>query len=146
NDEGIIIYGRSDATLNRGGVRIGTAEIYNGVNSLTEVKDSLVICVDYEDGSSSMILFVQPEKDIIFSDDLINKVKRALRGQYSPSHVPDCIFEVADIPYTLSGKKLELPIKKIFSGTDVGKAVSTDIMRNPDSLGEYVGIFRHKIV
>lgn len=146
SDEGIIIYGRSDATLNRGGVRIGTAEIYNGVNSLAEVKDSLVICVDYEDGSSSMILFVQPEENTIFSDALRDKVRRSLRGQYSPRHVPDHMFEVSDIPYTLSGKKLELPIKKIFSGADVYKVVATDIMRNPDSLGEYVEIFKHKIV
>lgn len=141
NNQGIVIYGRSDATLNRGGVRIGTAEIYNAVNSLTEIKDSLVICIDYENGTSAMMLFVQTEVKGTFSDALIDKIKRSLREKYSPRHIPDCIFEVTDIPYTLSGKKLELPIKKIFSGTDVGQAVSTDIMRNPDSLRDYVQIF-----
>lgn len=141
NEEGIVIYGRSDATLNRGGVRIGTAEIYNAVNSVEAIKDSLVICIDYENGSSSMLLFVQLENGAIFSEELRDIIKRTLRGQYSPRHVPDFIYSVSDIPYTLSGKKLELPIKKIFSGTDVSKVVSTDIMRNPGSLAEYVAIY-----
>ncbi|ERJ60096.1 acetoacetate--CoA ligase [Sphingobacterium paucimobilis] len=141
NDEGVIIYGRSDATLNRGGVRIGTAEIYNAVNSLPQIKDSLVVCIDYDNGSSSMLLFVQTEDKSDFNEDLKDMIKRTLRGQYSPRHVPDFIYPVSDIPYTLSGKKLELPIKKIFSGTEVAKVVSTDIMRNPESLAGYVSIY-----
>lgn len=142
NEEGIVIYGRSDATLNRGGVRIGTAEIYNAVNSLADIDDSLVVCVDYENGSSSMLLFVRLENTASFTEELKDNIKRTLRGQYSPRHVPDFIYSVSDIPYTLSGKKLELPIKKIFSGTDVNKAVSTDIMRNPESLKDYVSIYK----
>lgn len=143
NEKGVIIYGRSDATLNRGGVRIGTAEIYNAVNSLSEIKDSLVICIDYENGSPSMLLFVQLENEFIFTEELTDSIKRVLRGQYSPRHVPDFIYSVSDIPYTLSGKKLELPIKKIFSGTEVTKAVSSDIMRNPESLEGYVAIYNN---
>lgn len=141
NEKGIIIYGRSDATLNRGGVRIGTAEIYSAVNGLTDIADSLVICLEYADGTSAMLLFVQLASGVEFSDSLIDQIKRSLRSKYSPRHVPDQIFQVSDIPYTLSGKKLELPIKKIFSGTDVSKSVSKDIMRNPSSLDDYVMIY-----
>lgn len=131
--DGIIMYGRSDATLNRGGVRIGTAEIYNVLNTTAGVVDSLVICVDHDNGSSDMLLFVQV-KDAVLDDGLKEQIKRSLRQQYSPRHVPDEIFQVAAIPYTLSGKKLELPIKKIFSGIPVEKAVSKDVMRNPASI------------
>jgi len=134
--EGIIMYGRSDATLNRGGVRIGTAEIYNVLNKTEGVLDSLVICVDHENGSSDMLLFVQLD-DGLLNDELKGEIKRALRQQYSPRHVPDDIFQVAAIPYTLSGKKLELPIKKIFSGVPIEKAVSIDVMRNRESLDDF---------
>lgn len=139
--EGIIMYGRSDATLNRGGVRIGTAEIYNVLNKTEGILDSLVICVDHENGSSDMLLFVQLD-DGLLSDELKGEIKRALRQQYSPRHVPDDIFQVAAIPYTLSGKKLELPIKKIFSGVPIEKAVSIDVMRNRESLDDFERIRR----
>jgi acetoacetyl-CoA synthetase len=138
SNEGIIIYGRSDATLNRGGVRIGTAEIYNAVNDLEEVKDSLVITTDENDGSSKMLLFVQLVDDLKLDDKIKTKLNSNLRKQYSPRHVPDVIFQVKDIPYTLSGKKLELPVKKIFAGVTIEKAVSKDIMRNPECLEEYI--------
>jgi acetoacetyl-CoA synthase len=139
--EGIIMYGRSDATLNRGGVRIGTAEIYNVLNKTEGILDSLVICVDHENGSSDMLLFVQLG-DGLLNDELKAEITRALRQQYSPRHVPDNIFQVAAIPYTLSGKKLELPIKKIFSGVPVEKAVSLDVMRNRESLDDFERIRR----
>src|SRR5690606_30546627 len=141
SDEGILIYGRSDATLNRGGVRIGTAEIYNAVNDLEEVKDSLVVTTDESDGSSKMLLFVQLIDDLELNYELQTKLKSNLRKQYSPRHVPDVIFQVKDIPYTLSGKKLEIPVKKIFSGVSIEKAVSKDIMRNPESLEEYYSLY-----
>ena len=139
--DGVIMFGRSDATLNRGGVRIGTAEIYNVLNKTAGVFDSLVICVDHENGVSDMLLFVQLENGIL-GDELIAKIKHALRKQYSPRHVPDQIFQVEEIPYTLSGKKLELPIKKIFSGVPVDKAVSIDVMRNRESLADFEEISR----
>lgn len=144
SNEGIIIYGRSDATLNRGGVRIGTAEIYNAVNELDEVKDSLVITSDESDASSKMLLFVQLIDNSILDNELLSKLKSNLRNLYSPRHIPDFIFQVKDIPYTLSGKKLEIPIKKIFSGIPIEKAVSKDIMRNPESLHEYFNIYSTK--
>ena len=135
------MYGRSDATLNRGGVRIGTAEIYNVLNRTEGVLDSLVICVDHENGSSDMLLFVQLDNGLL-NDALKGEIKRELRQQYSPRHVPDDIFQVAAIPYTLSGKKLELPIKKIFSGVPIEKAVSIDVMRNRESLDDFERIRR----
>jgi len=138
--EGIIIYGRSDATLNRGGVRIGTAEIYNTVNSLEGIKDSLVITVDNIDGTATMILFVQLQEYNNLNDQLSTLIKSTLRTENSPRHVPDIIYQVKDIPYTLSGKKLELPIKRIFSGVSFDKAVSIDIMRNPECLSEYLAL------
>ncbi len=140
-EEGILIYGRSDATLNRGGVRIGTAEIYNAVNELCEVQDSLVITTDEKDGSSKMLLFVQFEDNLKLNDEIETKIKSNLRKQYSPRHVPDSIFQVKDIPYTSSGKKLEIPVKKIFSGVSLEKAVSKDIMRNPECLEEYYDLY-----
>jgi acetoacetyl-CoA synthetase len=141
SNEGIIIYGRSDATLNRGGVRIGTAEIYNAVNEMDEVKDSLVITKDDIDGSSKMILFVQLNTNKFLDEILQKEIRSALRQQYSPRHVPDFIYQITDIPYTLSGKKLELPIKKIFAGVSLENAVSKDIMRNPECLEEYVELY-----
>ncbi|NGM61117.1 acetoacetate--CoA ligase [Sphingobacterium sp. SGG-5] len=138
NDRGgVVIYGRSDATLNRGGVRIGTAEIYNVVNTLDGIQDSLVIAVDNQKGESKMILFVQLESGQLL-DTIVHTIKSELRKQYSPRHIPDLFYAVKDIPYTLSGKKLEIPIRKIFSGYPVEKAVSKDIMRNPECLAAYV--------
>lgn len=143
--EGIIIYGRSDATLNRDGVRIGTAEIYNTVQNIQPIKDSLVITEDMEGGQSKMILFVQLQKGIILDDQLVALLKSSLRLENSPRHIPDFIYQVQDIPYTLSGKKLELPIKRIFAGVSQDKAVTKDIMRNPDSLSEYVILKNNKM-
>ncbi|WP_337040504.1 acetoacetate--CoA ligase [Emticicia sp. 17c] len=131
---GIIIYGRSDATLNRDGVRIGTAEVYNAVESLPEIKDSLIICIERPDGSFFMPLYVVLHENQSLDETLKNKIKSQLRKQYSPRHVPDTIFEVPEIPYTISGKKMEMPIKKILMGTPVEKAVSLDAMRNPHSI------------
>jgi len=139
--EGIQIYGRSDATLNRGGVRIGTSEIYNAVNELFEVKDSLVITTEEKDGSSKMLLFVLLIDNMKLNEEIQTQIKVNLRKQYSPRHVPDSIFQIKDIPYTLSGKKLEIPVKKIFSGVSLEKTVSKEIMRNPDCLAEYLAIY-----
>ena len=141
NDHGgIEMYGRSDATLNRAGVRIGTAEIYNVVNTLEAVQDSLVIAIDNGKDDSKMILFVQLKYGQSL-DSVAETIRTQLRKQYSPRHVPDIFYAVRDIPYTLSGKKLEIPIKKIFSGYSLEKAVSKDIMRNPECLEEYLNIY-----
>ncbi|RYU96405.1 acetoacetate--CoA ligase [Emticicia agri] len=131
---GIVIYGRSDATLNRDGVRIGTAEVYNAVDAIAEIKDSLIICIEKTDGSFFMPLYVVLQENAVLDEALKTQIKAQLRKQYSPRHVPDAIFAVPEIPYTISGKKMEMPIKKILMGTPVEKAVSLDAMRNPQSI------------
>lgn len=131
---GFIIFGRSDATLNRGGVRIGTAEIYNAVGEVSEIKDSLVVCIDKEDGSAYMPLYVVLNEKQSLTEDLIKHIKTTLRTKYSPRHVPDAIIEAPAIPYTISGKKMELPVKKLLMGVSIEKAASLDSMRNPESL------------
>jgi acetoacetyl-CoA synthetase len=134
----VIIYGRSDATLNRGGVRIGTAEIYSAVESIPEVKDSLAVYLEKSDGGGTISLFVVLQKEQTLTDDLKDRIKMALRTQYSPRHVPDTIEQVGDIPYTISGKKMEAPVKRILMGEDPVKCVNRDTMRNPESLDEFI--------
>jgi len=139
---GVVMYGRSDATLNRGGIRIGTAEIYNVVNEVQGVRDSLVIATDNENGESNMLLFLHLSEGSAF-EAIVSVIKSELRKQYSARHVPDFFYAVNDIPYTLSGKKLEIPIKKIFTGYPLEKSVSKDVMRNPECLKEYMQIYLH---
>jgi len=141
---GIRMFGRSDATLNRGGVRIGTAEIYNAVQAVEHVSDSLVIATEETSAHSKMILFLKLDGKILLSD-VVPKIKAALREQYSPRHIPDLYYRVSDIPYTLSGKKLEIPIKKIFSGTPPEKAVITDVIRNPESVSDFLKIYNEEL-
>ncbi|MBI5087736.1 MAG: acetoacetate--CoA ligase [Actinobacteria bacterium] len=133
---GLIISGRSDATLNRGGVRIGTAEIYRVVESLPGVTDSLV--VHHEDGDR-LILFLtveglDPERDIV------TEAKQVLKGQLSPRHVPNEVYVVTAIPTTLSGKKLEVPVKKILAGADPDDVASRGSLRDPDALDAIVEV------
>ena len=134
----VIILGRSDATLNRQGVRIGTAEIYRTVEKLPEVKDSLVVNIELGGGKDYMPLFVVLNAGYHLDDALIKKIKTRLRKEYSPRHVPDAVFAVPDLPYTISGKKMELPVKKILKGTPPARAAKKDAMRNPDSLRHFV--------
>jgi acetoacetyl-CoA synthetase len=134
----VIIYGRSDATLNRGGVRIGTAEIYSAVESIPEVKDSLAVYLEKSDGGGTISLFVVLNKTEMLSDALKDRIKTELRTQYSPRHVPDTIEQVDDIPYTISGKKMETPVKRILMGEDPAKCVNRDTMRNPESLVAFI--------
>ena len=134
----LVIYGRSDATLNRQGIRIGTAEIYRSINKIPEIADSLIVNLELEGGRHYMPLFVTLAEGQKLDDDLIQKVKKQLREDYSPRHVPDELIEVPDIPYTISGKKLEAPVKKILLGRPPGKAANRDAMRNPDSLQFFI--------
>ncbi|QRR02713.1 acetoacetate--CoA ligase [Dyadobacter sandarakinus] len=134
----VVIYGRSDATLNRGGVRIGTAEIYRAVESLPEVKDSLAVYLDKASGDGTISLFVVLSKDKVLTDELKGRICETLRSQYSPRHVPDTIEQVTDIPYTINGKKMETPVKRILMGQDPAKCINPDIMRNPESLKSFV--------
>ncbi|MDQ5817702.1 MAG: acetoacetate--CoA ligase [Actinomycetota bacterium] len=132
-----VIYGRSDSTINRGGVRMGTAEIYSAVEKVEEVQDSLVVDIHKPDGSAYMPLFVVLAEDAELDDDLKNRIKRSIRENASPRHVPNEILEVPDIPRTLNGKKLEVPVKKILSGTPPEQAASKDSLSNPESLDRF---------
>lgn len=137
NDHGgLKIFGRSDSTLNPGGVRIGTAEIYRVVEAFDEVADSLVIGQEWK-GDQRMILFLKLIESVSINDDLTEKLKQQIKSNCSPRHVPEIILPVNDIPYTLSGKKVEIAVKKIVDGEDV---INRDALANPDSLDLYSSI------
>jgi acetoacetyl-CoA synthetase len=129
----LVIYGRSDATLNRQGIRIGTSEIYRSVEQLPEIRDSLIINIEKEDGDSYMPLFVALKDGYTLDADLKKRIAQQLRNDYSPRHVPDEVIQVADIPYTISGKKLELPVKKMLMGKPLEQAVNLGSVRNPEA-------------
>jgi acetoacetyl-CoA synthetase len=130
---GVIIYGRSDATLNPGGVRIGTAEIYRQVEGLEEIADSLVIGQDWKD-DVRVILFLKMAEGYVLTEELKDKIKRNIRQNASPRHMPAKIIAVKDIPYTLNMKKVELAVKKVIQGEPV---LNRDALANPDSLDLY---------
>jgi acetoacetyl-CoA synthetase len=134
----VIIYGRSDATLNRGGVRIGTAEIYRAVESIPEIRDSLAVYLEKANGGGIISLFVVLGNGKVLTEDLKTHIKNTLRTQYSPRHVPDTIEQVDDIPYTINGKKMEAPMKRILMGEDPSRCINLDTMRNPESLKAFV--------
>ncbi len=130
---GMIIYGRSDATLNPGGVRIGTAEIYRQVETIDEVLDSLVVGQNW-DNDVRVILFVKLRDGVELTEDLKKKIRKTIRENATPRHVPAKIIAVDDIPYTISGKKVELAVKKIIHGEPV---MNRDALANPESLELY---------
>jgi len=135
-----IIYGRSDSTINRAGIRMGSSEIYRVIESLPEVLDSLVVGVELPHGRYYMPLFVVLREDVELDDALKAKIKAKLRTTISPHHVPDEILTIPAVPRTLSGKKVEVPIKKLLMGTPVEKAVSADAMSNPQSIQYFVEV------
>ena len=129
------ITGRSDATLNRGGVRLGTADFYVIVDSMPEIADSAVVHLEDKDGGpGELILLVATAGGHELDDDLANRIKRALRSELSPRHVPDEIAALSAVPRTLSGKKLEVPIKRMLLGMPADKAASRDSLANPEAL------------
>jgi acetoacetyl-CoA synthetase len=137
-DGACVITGRSDATLNRGGVRMGTAELYAVVEALPEVGDSLVVHIeDPEGGPGRLLLFVAPVAGASVDDALRARIVHALRTDLSPRHVPDEIHAVPGVPRTLSGKKLEVPVKRIPTGTDPDVAASRGSLANPEVLDAY---------
>jgi len=142
---GVVILGRSDATLNRRGVRIGTAEIYRPLSTMPEIADSLIVNLEYPDGTDFMPLFVKLVPDSSLSDDLVSRVKFILRTTYSPRHVPDQIIAVPDIPYTISGKKMEAPVKRILLGQTIEKAANLGAMRNPQALQFFVSFSKNDV-
>ena len=135
--QSVIIYGRSDSTLNRGGIRIGTSEIYRAVEALDFVKDSLVIYLD-KSKQDFMPLFVVLKEGIDLSDELLKTIKTNIRKAYTPRHVPDEVIQITEVPYTISGKKMETPIKKILLGQSANDVISKDAMRNPGSIEFFV--------
>ena len=135
---GCTIYGRSDATINRHGLRMGTSEIYSAVESLPEVLDSLVVDLEYLGRESYMPLFVVLRAGSTLDAALRGRIAAAIRTALSPRFVPDAIFAVAEVPRTLSSKKQELPIKKLLLGQPIDKVVNRDAMANPGCLDWYV--------
>jgi acetoacetyl-CoA synthetase len=130
---GVVIYGRSDATLNPGGVRIGTAEIYRQVEQLDEIEDSLVVGQDFK-GDVRVVLFVKMAEGHELDDNLKGKIKKTLRENASPRHVPAKILSIPAVPYTLNMKKVELAVKKVIQGQTV---LNKDALSNPEALDYY---------
>lgn len=141
---GAIIYGRSDATINRYGIRMGTAEIYRVVEDLPEVLDSMVVDLEYLGRESYMPLFVVLREGVVFDAALEQRIRDKIRTQLSARHVPNEVFAVAEIPRTLTGKKMELPIKKLLLGMPLEKIANPDAMSNPGSLPFYVAFAKER--
>lgn len=137
-----VIYGRSDSTLNRGGVRMGTSEFYRVVEDIPEVADSLVVDTSRLGAEGRLLLFIVLREGAQLDDELRAGIRRALSQQLSPRHVPDEIHAVASIPRTLNGKKLEVPVKRVLAGVPVEKAASEDAMSNPESMQFFVDLAR----
>ena len=142
-DGACVIYGRSDATLNRGGVRMGTSEFYRAVEAFEEIADSLVVDTGRLGAEGRLILFVVPAAGTELDDDLTGRLRAALRAQLSPRHVPNEIYQVPGIPRTLSGKKLEVPVRKILLGTEPERAADPNALADPDAL-RYYGRFQEE--
>ncbi|MGC4786666.1 acetoacetate--CoA ligase [Micromonospora sp. DT178] len=142
---GCVITGRSDATLNRGGVRLGTAEFYSVVEGLDEVVDSVVVHLeDDEGGAGELLLFVVLAEGLELDDAMRKKICRELRTALSPRHVPDEIHQVRAVPRTLSAKKLEVPVKKILTGTPVDSAAARGALANPESLTAFATLAQNR--
>ena len=135
---GAIIYGRSDATINRHGIRMGTAELYRAVEAQAEVLDSLVVDLEYLGRDSYMPLFVVLREGSCSTPRSTRRLHDAIRSALSPRHVPNEIFQVTAIPRTLSGKKMELPVKKLLLGAPPSKVLNRDAMANADSVDWFV--------
>jgi acetoacetyl-CoA synthetase len=128
-------------TLNRGGVRLGTGEFYSVVEELPEITDSLVVHLeDDEGGAGELLLFVVLADGVVLDDDLLGRINRSLRSQLSPRHVPDLIRAVPAIPRTLTGKKLEAPVKRILRGVPADVVASRDSLLDPTALDLFVAI------
>ncbi|QBI53209.1 acetoacetate--CoA ligase [Streptomonospora litoralis] len=129
-----VIYGRSDSTINRGGIRMGTSEIYRAVLALDEVTDALVVDVPQPEGGSRIELFVVVREDAALDDDLTSRLARRIREDCSPRHVPDAVRAIGEVPRTLSGKVLEVPVKRILMGEAAERVASRDSLANPQAL------------
>jgi acetoacetyl-CoA synthetase len=133
-----IIYGRSDSTINRSGIRMGTSEIYRAVASLDEITDALVVDIPRPGTEGWMPLFVVLREGVDLDDELIKRIAKVVRERCSPRHVPDHVYAIAEVPRTLSGKVLEVPVKRILTGTPAERAASRDSLANPAALDFFV--------
>jgi acetoacetyl-CoA synthetase len=133
-----VIYGRSDSTINRGGVRMGTSEIYRATLEVPEVVDALVVDLPREGTDGWMPLFVVLRDDAALDDDLVARIRKRIREDCSPRHVPDEITQIAEVPRTLSGKVLEVPVKRILMGMPADRAASRESLANPEALDYFV--------
>jgi acetoacetyl-CoA synthetase len=133
-----VIYGRSDSTINRGGVRMGTAEIYRAVLAVDDVVDALVVDVPRPGTDGWMPLFLVLREGTSLDDELKSEIRRRIREDCSPRHVPDEIRQIAEVPRTLSGKALEVPVKRILMGTDPAQAASRESLANPEALDYFI--------
>jgi acetoacetyl-CoA synthetase len=135
-----IIYGRSDSTINRGGVRMGTSEIYRAVLAVPDVVDALAVDLPKPGTDGHLSLFVVLRDGLSLEDDLVGEIKRRIRSDCSPRHVPDEICQIEEVPRTLSGKVLEVPVKRILTGTPPERAASRESLANPEALDYFVGL------
>ncbi|AWK09373.1 acetoacetate--CoA ligase [Streptomyces spongiicola] len=140
----VVIHGRSDSTLNRQGVRMGSADIYEVVERLPEIRESLVIGLEEPDGGYWMPLFVHLAPGAALDDDLRSRIKRTIREQLSPRHVPDEIIEVPGVPHTLTGKRIEVPVKRLLQGTALTRAVNPGSVDDLDLLRFYEDLARER--
>ncbi|MFI9615419.1 acetoacetate--CoA ligase [Streptomyces sp. NPDC052023] len=140
----VIIHGRSDSTLNRQGVRMGSADIYEAVERLPEIKESLVIGIEQPDGGYWMPLFVHLAPGAVLDETLLNRIKQTIREHLSPRHIPDEIIEVPGVPHTLTGKRIEVPVKRLLQGTPLEKAVNPGSIDNLDLLHFYEDLARKR--
>ncbi|MBM3387402.1 MAG: acetoacetate--CoA ligase [Betaproteobacteria bacterium] len=143
--EGCVIFGRSDATLNRHGLRMGTSELYSAVEALPEIMDSMVVDLEYLGKESYMPLFVVLRSGATLDEVLKQRINEAIKTALSPRFIPDAVHHVAEIPRTLSGKKQELPIKKLMLGHPLDKVVNQEAMANPGCLDWYVNLAREHL-
>ncbi len=143
-DGGSVIYGRSDATINRKGLRMGSSEIYQAVEGLSEIRDSLVVDLEFLGRDSFMPLFVVLMPDCVLDEALRKRINEAIKSQVSPRFLPDEIVEIQEVPRTLSGKKLEVPVKKLLLGSAAEKVVNRDSMSNPNSFDFFIDYALHK--
>ena len=125
--------GRSDTTLNPGGVRIGTSEIYQSLDRLNYIDDSIVVSKK-NNNDEEIVLFIKINNEIELSDNMINEIKQTIKEKCSPRHVPSFIFKVNDIPYTINGKKIEIAVRNIVNGNEI---LNLDAISNPECLNEY---------
>ncbi|MFI5758775.1 acetoacetate--CoA ligase [Streptomyces sp. NPDC051569] len=140
----VVIHGRSDSTLNRQGVRMGSADIYEAVERLPEIRESLVIGLEEPDGGYWMPLFVHLAEGAVLDEALTRRVQQTIRQQLSPRHVPDEIIEVPGVPHTLTGKRIEVPVKRLLQGTPLDRAVNAGSVDNLELLRFYENLARER--